>query len=402
MSVLETGMSAFMNVGSAINAGLQGANSSLIEFTKPTQVEPIVVVDNSVVYNDVLPDVMQSLLSQFAGYYLQAAALLTNIDRVTVLRQLERLNPDRKGDALGRIWSNESISIEDYKTRLPRYNPIASLEAFAPPAVVNTASTNTKLDSDEYRVTGIGKDSITQLRNLENLSVGKMIMVTVTAPDKVSIEKTTKGTGTNAKTTEKTSRSPGVSVDIPVNIRLQAAQLDSHQIVHMLSQGNQDLSSGERKDGFLSGRLKFWKDIVFCMDLISSHRRALMKDKDGVMTEIAKRARNNTVASAVTNQPSLATASNMVIMSDSTAAQLENNIKGRLRDYRVRQKIFDVTSLMILVVIDPNLNRIKFYYRGIELGSEFSPRDLKGSNKGNGPDILDIMKAYQMSAVPSL
>jgi len=378
MSVIDTGMQAFLNVGSAITSGLAGSSSSLIEFTKPTQVEPIVVIDNGVIFNENLTDVMQSLLSQFSGYYLQAAALLTNIEKVSVLRTLERLNPDRNGDVLGRIWSGVStVSVEDYKNRLPRYDRKVSIEA------------------DVSVISAIGKDSITQLRTLENLSVGKIITVTVTGPDRVTTDKDKQGN-------DRSNRQSGTTIDIPVAIRLQATQLDAHQIVHMLSQGNQDLSAEERRDGFLAGRLRFWKDIVFCIDIMDSHRRALIKDKDGVISEIARRNRNNTVASVVTNRPSLATASNMVVMSDSTAAQLENVIKGRLSDFRTRQKIFDVTSLMIIVVMDPNLNRIRFYYRGIELSSDYSPRDLKGSNKGSGPDIMDILKAYQVAQAPSL
>lgn len=388
MSVIETGMQAFKDVGSvfsAVASGVAGSNASLIEFTKPTQVEPIVVIDSAVIFNENLPDVMQSLLSQFAGYYLQAAALLSNIDKISVLKQLERLNPNRN-NALSGIH----ISKEDYQAKLPSYaDKHLSLEDINNnllPDDTGKSILSKKDDGDGSAISGIGKDSITQLRNAENLSVGKLITVEVTA----------------SATTDAKGKQTMQRVEIPVAIRLQATQLDSAQVLHVMSSGNQDYSARERWDGFLSGRLKFWKDLVFCQDILDSHRRALMKDKDGVIAEMSRRNRNNTIASMVTNKPSLATASNMIIMSSSTAAMVENTVKGRLSDFKVRQKIFDQTSLMIIVIMDPNLNRIKFYYRGIQMGNEFSPRDLKGSNKGSGPDIADIMKAYQLGSAPSL
>ena len=69
-------------------------SDSLIEYTKPTRVEPLVLMDARVTKLDVAPDIMQSLTSLFSGYYLQAVALSVNVGRVDVVKLLDKLNPD--------------------------------------------------------------------------------------------------------------------------------------------------------------------------------------------------------------------------------------------------------------------------------------------------------------------
>ena len=81
---------------SYISDALRGARSdSLIEYSKPTRVEPIVLLDDRVASLNFTNDIMQSLTSIFAGYYLQAVALSVNVGKVDVIRLLDKVNPDR-------------------------------------------------------------------------------------------------------------------------------------------------------------------------------------------------------------------------------------------------------------------------------------------------------------------
>ena len=94
---------------SAINAIIQNINlavkqgarhDSLVAFTQAARVEPLVLVDTAVLFDDVLPDVMQSLSNIFAGYYLQAVSLNSVIGNTTVASVLGKFNPKREFDAL--------------------------------------------------------------------------------------------------------------------------------------------------------------------------------------------------------------------------------------------------------------------------------------------------------------
>lgn len=343
-----------------------GAKSdSLIDYTQVGRVEPIVLIDADCLYSEHLSDVQQSLLSIFAGYYLQAVAVSTTVGKVDVMRQLDKLNPRRNpGDSAANTmgWL---LATESFKHKLPTPQDCVALE---------DASNNQEKDSESEF--GLGRDTISNLKELSNLSVGKLLSVEITD----GLHKAT----------------------IPISVRLMASTLPTASLIHILALGNKDNSMKERFHGWKSGRLEFVKDLCFCQDLIDEHRKNIMNDKDGIYTNLLKRQRGNQLSTLVSGNPSVATASNLVIMSSNTAAQLELNINGKLSDFKSREKVFKVGYLMILVIIDENWGRVTFYHRGIPMPTEVSVRDLKAGNKGNGVDVADVLKAYSMGSSPSL
>jgi hypothetical protein len=440
---------------------------SLIDYTRVARVEPIVLIDNDCLYLESLPEVMQSLQSVFAGYYLQAIAISTNVGKVEVMRHLDKLNPNRKPldsamDSAGWLLAQES-----YRHRLPRPNDARiALEASDRPfykdgaqidadnnraheknlrewekdrreleahalnmtvidnksrldqaafvervrdaqrqydqnvaqfghqkamdmAKQDLAKAGLALNEKQFKLQqqdredrlsaheiSIGRDTLQTIKELSNLSVGKMLSVEIT---------------------------DGLHrASIPVSIRLIASAIPSQNIVHILSIGNEDTSVKERYHAWKSGRLEFVRDLVFCQDLIDAHRKNLMADKDGIYANLIKRHRSNQLSTVVSGNPSVATASNLVVVSSDTASQLELKINGRLKDFKTREKLFKDTYVMIMVVIDKQWERATFYHRGIDMHTEVGMRDLKIANKGSGPDVSDILKAYQMGTAPSL
>ena len=75
-------------------AASKGKND-LVSYTASSRVEPICLIDSDCIHHEMLPDVMQSLQSIFSGYYLQAMAISTNIGKIDVVKQLDKLNPNR-------------------------------------------------------------------------------------------------------------------------------------------------------------------------------------------------------------------------------------------------------------------------------------------------------------------
>jgi hypothetical protein len=71
------------------------ANSSLVGYTQAARVEPLCLVDTDALFVEELHDVLQSMQSIFAGYYLQAVQLDSSIGHVKVLETLQKFNPNR-------------------------------------------------------------------------------------------------------------------------------------------------------------------------------------------------------------------------------------------------------------------------------------------------------------------
>lgn len=324
--------------------------TSLIEVSSPARVEPICVISNDCVNLDYAPDVMQSLQSVFTAYYLQAVALTCNISAVKATKVLDRLNPNRT-DQLTKMGGGIMLVTESYKHRLP------------------TSTNKLALAHEAASVeAGINKD-LTTVTELSNLSVGKLIEVTIKDKDNQTIK-------------------------VPVSIRLMVNQLSDKNIEHLLGAATNDSTFLERYHAWRAGRISFIKDLVLCQDLIDEHKKALLTDKGGVYTNISQRASKHKRAGVFDDSPSLASASNLFVISEAVAANLESKLGGKLSSPKIRDKIFSAGYGMIIVVIDREWERVTFYHRGLASSTTMGIRDIKAANKNSGPDIMDMMKAY--------
>lgn len=354
--------SATKAVGDA-NAYIQPR--SLIDATSAARVEPLTIVGADCVNLEYLPDVLQSLQSMFTGYWLQAIALNNEIGKIQVMRTLDRYNPNRKF-SLSRESISEStqstewrMAQESYKWRLPTTKNKVAME-------------------DEKKRVGVtfGRDDVANVSDLANLSVGKLVNVTL--------------------------RNGGETIEVPISIRLMVNQIPERSLQLLFTRGADDNTFTERYHAWRAGRIGFIKDLILCQDLIDANKRALMKDKDGIYSEIVRRANQSTMAGIRTGNPSLASASNLIVVSESTINAVQQKIGGKMDNPKVREKIFAEGYAMIIAVIDRQNERVKFYHRGIASSTEVGLKDIRSANKGGGPDIGDILKAYTLGASPSL
>lgn len=379
-----------LNMASKLTDSIRAAKSgSLIEYTQPTRVEPIVLMDERCTSLPYAGDLMQSLTSLFSGYYLQAIALSVNVGNVDVIKLLDRLNPKRSvadnvvngiSNGVATIVSMESADAYRYRLPVPgRPDGLSSLNASLE-SVSALDFAKSALGDDQAGGDGItggpGRDTVKMLGELTNLSVGKMLEVQI--------------------------ESDGSKATFPINVRLICSGIGSKELVHILSVGSKNISVKERFHAWRAGQLEFVRDLLLCQDLIDAHKKTLAKDPTGLYAEIRKRRAGNSVSAIFSGQPSVATASNIIVMSAATAKELERTVGGRLKDFRTREKIFKETYCMILAVVDPEWEVVTFYHRSIAISTELSVKELAVSNKGKGPDVADIMKAYQLGNSPSI
>lgn len=335
---------------------------SLAEVTKLTRVEPLCIISNSAANNEVISDVVQSILSLNVAYYLQAVDLLTKIKDVEVVRILDKLNPNRDSSAL--FFTSEDISSD--KGIFPYSLATAGFAKFIE-SIPKTAAEN-KPSSPEDAMA------------MANLSVGKLINVNIC-------------TKVVNKDTEEERE---INVTFPVNFRLICSRISDNSIVSILAMKHDDTSFVERAHGVMSGRLAFWRDFVMCSDMITEYKRAAMKDETKTLAEIQRRANNAKKFGVMTKNPSLVTASNIFVLTSEAARLLEARLGGRLNDVRTRNKAFEGTYAFIIAVIDSDFMTVTFHIRDIEKSTTVGFKDLKTASKGKGPDIMDLFR--QMSS----
>lgn len=352
----------------------QHSGNSLIEYTSPARAQPITLLDNRAAQLPYIESVLHSAVNVFSGYYLMAYNLALNVGSVDVLRTLDKLNPNRDpllGTTGGRLGGVklQSASLSEFQNTLPMYNqesPYVTERAYKQQSLADDVLREGELEPIE---TQIDRDFLRHHNENANLSVGKLLNVTV--------------------------ESNGSKASFPVMVQLLVSNVVPSVLAHTLSYGQgRDRSLRARWREYRAGMIEFWRDLVWCQDLVEENRDLLRNDTQGIFRNAQKSKSKNMLAGILSGTPSVATASQIVVMTTETAADIESKTRTKFSRFKDREKIFKEMYLMLVYVIDPDFERVTIYHRSIEAPTIVSVKELQRSNKKGGPDILDVLNAY--------
>ena len=223
--------------------------------------------------------------------------------------------------------------------------------------------------------------------------------------------------GTMVGTDQQIIKNDDILVTIPIHVRLLVNVVGPKTIDSLLVRHKEDISFDERWYSWRSGRISFWKDLVMCQDLIRERKRQAMDDDSEVVSKIDARVRNAIVQKVAkmsiktysgkateikdTDTMSFGVASNLYVITAAEASRIEYHLHGKLSDAKTRNKLFGNGYAMILAVIDPDRERVKFYINGVDGYTDLSVREIKSMSKNKGPDINDMLKMLQMGMSPT-
>lgn len=358
-------------------------STSLAEITTVAQVKPFTIVSQDLTYDEDMPAILQTMQSIFTAYYIQAVALQGNIDNVRVVKILDTLNPSRNASLGGLLNNLGKESLQDLLDEDEFAMPVSVDDDFLLSAEsyedTLPKKNNQNTPSNPYaEISRISADSKGNsfVSDVSNLCVGKLIDLTFTPS----------GTGR--------------AITIPISIRLMVKQAPIDILTKIFVKAGKDQSFSNRYYLFKAGELKFWRDLVFSQDRIDEHNKLILSDKTGIYKSIQDRAANNFKAGMVTQNPSLADASNIYVVSSATAKAIEQELHGKFDSASFRTRVFNETYCMVFVVYDQRWKRLSVYTRGNEAVTELSISDIKQSNKGSGPDITAIFQALTSGGRP--
>lgn len=357
---------------------VRGAKAdSLLDYTAATRVEPICIVDSTLWNQPYAADIMQSALTLFSSLYLSAVGLSTPINGVSVSRKLEQFNPKRDPingltDTIARL-----VSVEQYQFGLPKMSRVAS-EGFAIDKLIDGrgGKNSAKVNGQAVLETGaqISKDSLQVLRENSNLSVGKTLTVDFSAG--------------------------GESATAMVTVRLNTIPAGGEAIKNILCAGAEDRSLKERKYAVKAGQLRFWQDLVGCADLLDKRRKAILNDPTGLYMQSIRDQRKNALTGWLTGKPSVASASNIVVISQATAVLIERELTIRLENAKERARLFQKSAMMVLYVVDDEFEQVEVYYRNIDNPTKMSIANMKNANKGSS-DIKSLVDLMAQNKAPT-
>lgn len=386
-------------------------SQSLAQTIGSARISPYVLVEEEIRRQPYVTDALQAAASIFTGYYLIAVSLTADVNGVSVLDRIDRVNPNRMA-----FKGGLGLSMEDYSTGLPtRDREVAkggwsfnhetghfvqgqavSMEAYDP--LMNSG----RVAGHNPLLTGSGsvpprqpkggakrpdgtepgssaekpkqaKLAIANATDASNLAVGKLLAVDLTIN--------------------------GEQLSIPTMVTLFPMIADRESFLHILSSFSRELTWKERWHDYRSGVIGA-VDLVTSRDLIKKHRSTMIKDKSGFYRIIQRQNRNNKVAAAQRG-PSLAEASSILMFSSTLARMVEVETGVSFDNFEDRENIFETTQSMIMFVIDTEWDRVTIYHSGFQAPTKLELRELKSANKNAGPDVAEILKAYQLGSAPS-
>jgi len=379
---------------------LKAASSqvSYIDVARPARVEPILLVDADCMNLPYLPDVTQTMQALFTGYYLQAVSMLTSVGKISVAGKLSQLNPNRNDDPwLGnmmnvlsrgfesRLDPNARMSIEQYKFKLPMSSRKPGLESTFTDVMQTAKTVQDTINGPQTFQEGMGGNIAVGGKNGNNIDLTENVPLSIGRMYEVSMSE------------------DGKTACVKVAIRLLSTITPTSVLTNIFTTTNpDDTSYGKRWEKLMEGQISFWNDFVLHKDLMAKRRKTLIMDKSGVYQEILRRQSSHYRSGLVTKKPSLGQASNLCIMSLDTLEAIEYKMGGKISQSKIRDELFNETSMMIIAVIDAGYERVKFYHRGIPIASDFSITEIKSTNKGSGPDVMEIMKTLVSGSAPTL
>ena len=382
------------------------ASNSMTQYTKSTRSEPITMIDSTLSSMEELPDLMMTLTSIYAAMYAQSFSIAINqeIGDIKVLQTLDQINPNRsKMEGVLALASGFSVGAESMQLKLPDYrNPTVSTES-----VISFEANGPKVN-----ITGKNRGIHGALTN--GVNTGKWV---TTKDDKnketskwvePEFDKASHSADIDAVSKFMSNMSTGIlfevsvdadgrSVTIPISVRLLANKMASDIMVSLFTAAVKNRTAKERYREWRAGGLSFWNDVILCKDILRENRKNLIKDSSGMFSEVLRRKSSNQIVGALSGNPSISQISNILIVSDDTVNQFERESGKKIKNSGTRDLIFNNTQTLILAVVNRTRETVTLYYHDISVPTTVTYRDLKSSGgKGGTPDVMEIIKAFQM------
>lgn len=343
---------------------IRGATSnSLVEYASHTRAEPNCLVENEISTIPEMEDICRTMLTIFSGYYLSSVSIATNVGDINVIKQLDKVNPNRRIKNSVGMPLDALIALEAYDSGLPDLSkPVRWAQESA--------------DSEEESSgTTTGRNTIDLLKSADQLSVGKALEVNF-----------------NSKGEQRT---------IVVNTRLMVQLTTADALANILSIGSVDNSIKERYHKWRAGDLEMVKDIIFCRDIYVNYRKALINDNTGYYASAKAAQRSNKISALLSLNPSVANYSSIFIISPETLTHFERETGIKLDNFKQREKVFERTFAMMIAVVDPRWKEITIYHHTINRPTKVSFKDMKSIGKsGSGDEVNQVLEAYRIGDAP--
>ena len=196
----------------------------------------------------------------------------------------------------------------------------------------------------------------------------------------------------------------GNSIPIFLHVQLNPRYIPN-DVIRQFVKASCPLSFRQRWMQMSAGEISFLKDLIMGCDLRRERRDSMKKDKTGVLRELFAK-QTESLVKTIGNITQTSPSSNSNIANSVLLFEKNNFIKAcsassvKFSTYSSRQRFFDNTFCIMVIVVDVMYNKVEIYYNGIDSFSVFTFDQLKKKQKIEGSDIVNMMRSYASSTAP--
>ena len=405
-------------------------SSSLFKFVKRSMVVSRVYIDDVLANEEITTPIMLNLLDLYIGLILTALNLNSYITSTKKVR-----------DILSTVATEDFKPITDVRNELRKYfalnapnknqnnqndqnnqqqnntddteknaNGAPSNESNNPNNAKNKNQNNQSNQNDQNNQQQNNQNNQKQSNQKQMRFGGRFASMESDSPAVAEISKSSSvqplpvGRVINAKLSNYSSES-GRTDNATVQVLIQlhpifVPQDVSAQFIAM----NFKPSFAQRWLQMTSGEISFWSDFILGNDLRRQRYKAMRKDSTGILHDLEER-RSNAVSNlwlkilgADTSRQNIA---NTILVYESRNFKKACSTSGiNFTHYDSRQRFFEATMSMIVVVVDIMYSKIEMYYNGITTTSELTFDQCKRNSKTESVDIMTMMKQYAQGLAP--
>lgn len=394
------------------------ATSSMTQYTRSTRTEPITMIDSTLTTMSELSDLMVTLTSIYAAMYAQSFSIAINqeIGDIKVLKTLDKINPNRsKTDSL----LSGVAGLESNNLQLPDYVNLTGVEK----PVISVGfgmESNFGVAEDSRNIHGILHNEVAPAIAARGGNGGTSAPATTTsnaaatAGDKKDKPVTVKSNSSSSVDVESINsfmsnlstgllfdvsvEAEGRKVSIPISVRLLANKMPSTMVVSLFHAAVRNQTAKERYREWRAGGISLWSDVILCRDIAREQRKNLIKDTTGMYSEVLRRKASNQGSGLLSGNPSISQISNIIVVSSDTVDAFERASGKKMNNLNVRSLLFKNIQTLIIAVVNRTRETVTLHYHDINVPTTVTFKELtnKSGGKGGSPDVMEILKAYQM------
>jgi len=144
-------------------------------------------------------------------------------------------------------------------------------------------------------------------------------------------------------------------------------------------------------------------DVLTGANYIRRQERLYKADVDGQIRRHFRENAKDVAFAVLTGEVAINRASGIMVLDRKNLRTLESSFRGRIDDFKDRNRLMEGTACMLMVVVDDDEDMVTFHLKGIKNSNRLKFSQVKMNSSGNGAvDIQQVMAGAMAGSVPSL